>query len=547
MVSLPCYTRQFHRCKHNIKLYELIASFSLVHKCPPKHMDATTLNDDDVINYSQAAGVFAACSAIMMLINSGAATNKTLRMLYCVLQHSLKLRCSLEDDGLSTKRVEPVNALPAFKCTNQACSGSGTLSDKAKVRRLRDPNFIPTTCTECHFKFFKATKTTDGPNFLPFSDGRSEPGPVVLQVSTPVPPKIPPAERKAAKTARRLAARQQQQQNRVAAGLKVAKRVTFEVTIDTTIESTSPEPLEPDNGSSSDDTSLEEHDEVDVGIEGEMPTLSACFEHLDHEEAPPEEGDEADESEDTGSAAEGEEAEESEDNGSAAEGDDSVGDNDGASSESSGPDTDEITTEGDREEEDKMFADNEILSNAILAMMETEADPTNGLDADDWDDEWDSYEDAIDKLRALISNFPPQGGLRELRDLHCRLGAMLQDNPRRDDLIEAKSVYLKAMELSTLIAKNKTIAASTVDGITGEPAESVLLFEGASAGAKDSMRERIDAPADSLADWSHTDDALLAAARIQFPRSGAHRWRNIAEMVPGKNAGECKSRARCPQ
>ena len=80
-------------------------------------MDATTLNDDDVINYSQAAGVFAACSAIMMLINSGAATNKTLRMLYCVLQHSLKLRCSLEDDGFSAKRVEPVNTLTVFKCS----------------------------------------------------------------------------------------------------------------------------------------------------------------------------------------------------------------------------------------------------------------------------------------------------------------------------------------------------------------------------------------------------------------------------------------------
>ena len=46
-------------------------------------------------------------------------------------------------------------------------------------------------------------------------------------------------------------------------------------------------------------------------------------------------GEEADESEDNGSAAEGEEAEESEGNGSAAEGEDSVGDDDGATSESS--------------------------------------------------------------------------------------------------------------------------------------------------------------------------------------------------------------------
>ena len=191
MVSLPCYTRQFHRWKYNINpttLYELIASFSLVRKCPPKHMDATTLNDDDVINYSQAAGVFAACSAIMMLINSGAATNKTLRMLYCVLQHSVKLRCSLEDDGFPAKRVEPVNALlTVFKCSNQLCTGSGILSVKARVRRLRDPNFKPTICAECHFKCINATKSTDGPNPSPFSDGRSEPGPVVLQVSKSMP------------------------------------------------------------------------------------------------------------------------------------------------------------------------------------------------------------------------------------------------------------------------------------------------------------------------------------------------------------------------
>jgi len=37
---------------------------------------------------------------------------------------------------------------------------------------------------------------------------------------------------------------------------------------------------------------------------------------------------------------------------------------------------------------------------------------------------------------------------------------MLQDHPSGvDDLIEAKAVHLKAMELSTLIAKNKTTIA----------------------------------------------------------------------------------------
>ena len=104
-------------------------------------MDATRLGDDDVIDYSQAAGAFAAWSAIIMLLNSGAATNKTLRMLYCVLQHSLKLRCSLEDDDLSAKRVEPANALLVFKCTNQACSGSGDSERQGKSAAPSRPEF----------------------------------------------------------------------------------------------------------------------------------------------------------------------------------------------------------------------------------------------------------------------------------------------------------------------------------------------------------------------------------------------------------------------
>jgi predicted metal-dependent peptidase len=78
-------------------------------------MDATTLNDGDVIIYSQAAEVFAACSAIMMLINSSAATNKTLRMLYCILQHSLKLKCSLEDDSKRLKTKKKTKALRSDK------------------------------------------------------------------------------------------------------------------------------------------------------------------------------------------------------------------------------------------------------------------------------------------------------------------------------------------------------------------------------------------------------------------------------------------------
>jgi hypothetical protein len=59
---------------------------------------------------------------------------------------------------------------------------------------------------------------------------------------------------------------------------------------------------------------------------------------------------------------------------------------------------------------------------------------------------------------------------------------MLQDHPSDiDDLIEAKAVYLKAMELSTLIAKNKT----TID----EPEHIAFYIEGEPAYR---LRRRLD-------------------------------------------------------
>jgi tetratricopeptide (TPR) repeat protein len=64
--------------------------------------------------------------------------------------------------------------------------------------------------------------------------------------------------------------------------------------------------------------------------------------------------------------------------------------------------------------------------------------------------------------------------LRRLRNLNFHLGEALQDCPSGvDDLIEAKVVYLKAMELSTLIAKTKATIA--------EPDQGVFQVVGASA------------------------------------------------------------------
>jgi hypothetical protein len=44
--------------------------------------------------------------------------------------------------------------------------------------------------------------------------------------------------------------------------------------------------------------------------------------------------------------------------------------------------------------------------------------------------------------------------------------------------------------------------------------------------------------------WQPGDDAHLAAGVRMFPTGEAHRWRSIAEMVPGKNTAQCQSRAR---
>jgi hypothetical protein len=111
-------------------------------------MDATTsLNDDDVINYSQAAEVFAACSAIMMLINSSAATNKTLRMLYCILQHSLKLICSLEDDSkrLKTKKkTRECDQLKTWKCTRCLSAWYSNLALAYAFSIAKEPSHLKT-------------------------------------------------------------------------------------------------------------------------------------------------------------------------------------------------------------------------------------------------------------------------------------------------------------------------------------------------------------------------------------------------------------------
>jgi hypothetical protein len=357
-----------------------------------------------------------------------------------------------------------------------------------------------------------------------------------LQVSKSVPPKFPPAERKAAKTARKLAARQQQQQQRQheAAAHNAEKKVTFEVSIGTTIENTSPEPSEADNGSSSDGPSAEEHVEVDARVKGEMSTLSARFDHL-NEEAPTEEGEEADQSEDNDSAAEGEGAEECEDNGLAAEGEDS-GDDGGDTSERSGSDPGEI------ELDEAHRAENNILRERIRGMIEAEDSEFEGgvcvFDADNDEDCYDnSYLGMIEKLKEVISTFPVDGDLRVLRDWYLQLGDLQNDDLGYDDLDAATDAFAHAKRLSLLIAKGKTIATSTAANTIDKSAQSVHLVEGASSdtGIPDDRGH---------SEWSPNDDEQLAAGKVRFPSGRAHRWRDIAKLV-GKKEEACRSRARC--
>jgi len=47
--------------------------------------------DDVEIIYSRAAGLYAACIAIMVLINSGTTTNTALNMLDCVIHITSKV------------------------------------------------------------------------------------------------------------------------------------------------------------------------------------------------------------------------------------------------------------------------------------------------------------------------------------------------------------------------------------------------------------------------------------------------------------------------
>ena len=83
----------------------------------------------------------------------------------------------------------------------------------------------------------------------------------------------------------------------------------------------------------------------------------------------------------------------------------------------------------------------------------------------------------------------------ELRNLNYRLKETLQDHPSGvDDLIEAKGVYLKAMELSALIVKNKTnIAKSDQSTISKSRARlpSSRYLRGASSGVSYIPRRNI--------------------------------------------------------
>ena len=156
--------------------------------------------NDGLISFSQAAaaGLLAACHAIMMLVQSGAANRKTLRIFSRGIQQNLGDEYSLEEAGVSGKRVDFKNAQKTvFKCANSLCTGQ--LGRKASDRCKHDPNFKPTVCSECHYKSVNAMKATDG---------RSDHAPVVMQISK-ADTTIFTAARKEAKKARTVTVKHQ--------------------------------------------------------------------------------------------------------------------------------------------------------------------------------------------------------------------------------------------------------------------------------------------------------------------------------------------------
>ena len=66
-----------------------------------KIMEACDDANDGSINFSQAAGLLAACHAIIMLVQSGAANRKTLRIFSRGIQQNLGDERSLEEAGVS--------------------------------------------------------------------------------------------------------------------------------------------------------------------------------------------------------------------------------------------------------------------------------------------------------------------------------------------------------------------------------------------------------------------------------------------------------------
>ena len=424
-----------------------------------------------------------------------------------------EMKSAIDEHEVSEGKVKPVNGTQYhFICATPECEGK--LSEAARARQRCDPRFKPQVCTECYLK--DAT----------LSVGRNSSVPIVMQVSTAAPERKEWKRKETTGTWNAKLARQ-----------PVARDVTFSITV---------------NPIGSDDVAP-----------GEISTLSAQFESL----------------EDEGEA-------------------DDVGSRDGQSDGSRGyifgkyvgsierirarltpllaeSALSEVVAllDGFKDALADHVGDSPctIFYNIATALFErgdsegAEMAMREGIETREEGDNFTCYSFLAHMLAA-------RGDLAEAESILLE-GAAIEDKEGDggDNCIEyleeikERHGDLSSLDQTVLLAEGAsgsppststphldngrfTTEEVTVGLGTGYDEETVqrdmASIEAVERAEADALLEWCEEPRVVASGWRPDEDSLLAAGVDMFPTGEAHRWRSIAEMVPGKNAVQCQSRAR---